>query len=477
MEHEQQKTACERCGIGSPLGSRSVASSGRLLPRGNGARLPAETSCTPRVPEGPRKGLEIESNQHTSPTYTFDTNDRTNSFPMEANNHDRGSQERTSQMLMQMMSQLSEQMQALRAERDADREEVRTQIDALRSAIVTPTQTPHPPPPVDTNQPQEGRNSSADTEKSTKKKPTLPNPPKFDGTRRNFRPWYLEMRAKLSLDREAFRCDEELFAYIYARLEGTAQNMAAAYFEQGGSNGSRSPDQFLDYLNRRYGDPNAKSRALDRLRALRQKPDESFATFFPKFEKELADSGGGSWDDAVQINYLEGALNDRLRDRLISVPSIPADFNAFAELLLTIGSRLDSRDAQARQGRPNLSPRGSRQEQPQQPRLTQPVKADGPDRMDWEPTKIGQVSGRKYSGKDSSRQCQKERKCFRCNEVGHIAAYCTQGPLERPTGNSKRSQPKTKVARLETKRMDHQEQEDEGSSQYETASDDDSGNE
>ncbi|XP_044724102.1 reverse transcriptase (RNA-dependent DNA polymerase) domain-containing protein [Hirsutella rhossiliensis] len=52
-----------------------------------------------------------------------------------------------------------------------------------------------------------------------------------------------------------------------------------------------APDLFLDYLNRRYGDPNAKARALDRLRSLKQKPDESFASFFPKFEKELADSG------------------------------------------------------------------------------------------------------------------------------------------------------------------------------------------
>lgn len=83
--------------------------------------------------------------------------------------------------------------------------------------------------------------------------------------------------------------------------------MAAAYHEQGGADGARSPEHCLDYLNWRYGDPNAKSRAMERLRASKQKPNESFATFFPKFEKELADSGGGAWDDAVQINYLEGA--------------------------------------------------------------------------------------------------------------------------------------------------------------------------
>lgn len=48
-------------------------------------------------------------------------------------------------MLMQMMVQMFEQLQELRADHDADREEVRVQIYALRSEIVTPTPTPHSP--------------------------------------------------------------------------------------------------------------------------------------------------------------------------------------------------------------------------------------------------------------------------------------------------------------------------------------------
>ncbi|KAM4067998.1 integrase core domain-containing protein [Hirsutella rhossiliensis] len=137
--------------------------------------------------------------------------------------------------------------------------------------------------------------------------------------------------------------------------------MAAAYYEQGGIDGARSPDLFLDYLNRRYGDPNAKARALDRLRSLKQKPDESFASFFPKFEKELADSGGGEWADVVQINYLEGAINNRLKSSLVSAVSLPKDFNSYAELLLTIGSRLDSLNFhQRQQGREQRSRKDER---------------------------------------------------------------------------------------------------------------------
>ncbi|KAH9226692.1 hypothetical protein K456DRAFT_58651 [Colletotrichum gloeosporioides 23] len=48
------------------------------------------------------------------------------------------------------------------------------------------------------------------------------------------------------------------------------------------------------------------------------KENESFAIFLPKFEKELAEGGGGHWADAVRINYLKGALNSTLWDRLIN---------------------------------------------------------------------------------------------------------------------------------------------------------------
>lgn len=205
--------------------------------------------------------------------------------------------------------------------------------------------------------------------------------------------------------------------------------MAAAYFEQGVTDGTQTAEQFLDYLNKRYGDPNATARALDRLRELRQKPSETFASFLPKFEKELADSGGASWNDAVQINYLNGALNDKLADRLISVPSLPKDFNGFTELLLTISSRLDSQWSQARQ-----TERYREDRRPKEKRVSWPEPTT--DAMDWEKTKLSSTNSSrraKWATEEELDKRRRRRACLRCGYEGHFIGQCSLRAAVPPT--------------------------------------------
>lgn len=253
--------------------------------------------------------------------------------------------------------------------------------------------------------------------------------------------------------------------------------MSAAYFKQGGSDGTQSPEHFLDYLNQRYSDPNAKGRALDRLRSLRQRPDESFATFFPKFEKELADSGGGSWDDAVQINYLEGAVNYKLRDRLINITAILTSFNQYAELLLTIGSWLDSRDYQAQshhqkqRGTRNAAntPTNSHQEEPTRKEETSEAALD---QMEWEPTEVGKAEIKKGSGKTKDKS---GFMCYYCGQPGHSAKHCEGKILD---ANQSQGQPQTRVARVKAETpKDTRLSSSEGEVAYETATDGDLENE
>jgi hypothetical protein len=130
--------------------------------------------------------------------------------------------------------------------------------------------------------------------------------------------------------------------------------MTVAFVERGGPDGHHNPDRFFSHLDTCYGDPNAQYRAIDRLRNMKQRDNESFAAFLPRFEKELADSGGSEWSDTICINYLEGALNDQVKDRLISVTDIPTDYPGYIRIVQTVGSRLDSFSFTKRRGYGNV---------------------------------------------------------------------------------------------------------------------------
>ena len=65
---------------------------------------------------------------------------------------------------------------------------------------------------------------------------------------------------------------------------------------------------FVRHFDSVYIDPNEAARTLNRLQVMKQ-GRESFATFLPKFEKELGESQLTMVPDMVKIGYLRGALN------------------------------------------------------------------------------------------------------------------------------------------------------------------------
>ena len=44
---------------------------------------------------------------------------------------------------------------------------------------------------------------------------------------------------------------------------------------------------------------------------MRQQERESFASFFPKFERELANAGGSNFDESIKVMFLRTVLNFR----------------------------------------------------------------------------------------------------------------------------------------------------------------------
>lgn len=81
--------------------------------------------------------------------------------------------------------------------------------------------------------------------------------------------------------------------------------------------GKATYEGLLNELGRLYDDPAAQVKALSNLKTMKQQERESFANFFPKFEKELAIEGGVSFEDSIKVMFLRTSLSNRFRSCLL----------------------------------------------------------------------------------------------------------------------------------------------------------------
>ncbi|KAK4117936.1 hypothetical protein N657DRAFT_540960, partial [Parathielavia appendiculata] len=276
------------------------------------------------------------------------------------------------------------------------------------------------------------------------KKMTLPDPPRFDGNRKNYRSWKLEMEGKLRTDGCLLGPPADQFTYIYSRLGVLPQAMAAAFYESGGPGGAHNPVDFLRYLTSTYEDPNLAQHALNNLDEMAQGDKESFAAFYPRFEKELADAGGAAWSDAVRINYLRRTLNKEMKTYLISMLHLPKDYLGFVRELHELGANIDAQRFSQRRAEKKLRNLPSTGSTPttQRAQNTEQTNVPRPDVMDWEPTKINraiQKQNKELAGKRakwaSEQEVQRRRReglCTRCGRKGCWSDKCPLLPPKRP---------------------------------------------
>jgi len=91
-----------------------------------------------------------------------------------------------------------------------------------------------------------------------------------------------------------------------------------------------------------YGERDRKPKAINNLHNLKQGEDEPFATFYPKFETEIANGNAENWPDDSKIAYLQNALNESMKAQLVSAPSAEiSTYIGFARKCDELSSRMD----------------------------------------------------------------------------------------------------------------------------------------
>ena len=152
----------------------------------------------------------------------------------------------------------------------------------------------------------------------------LPDILKFDGSRKDYPMWKVEVDNKLRIDGAVISTPQDQAAYLFSRM------VVSFYQNQPGCDAAT----FVQHLDSIYIDLNATVRALNRLQAMKQSR-ESFATFLSKFEKELGESQLTMVPDMVKIEYLRGALNREMQRAMIG-PVTYTDYGGFVQALLAV---------------------------------------------------------------------------------------------------------------------------------------------
>lgn len=283
---------------------------------------------------------------------------------------------------------------------------------------------------------------------------TLPKPPKFNGDKKKYPLWRIQMKNKLDIDLDAVpSTNAGRIAYVLSFLEEEA-----AVFAENWTNrnlieqATPTIDALWTDLDERFIDRQRQENALTKWLAFRQ-TRQTFTDFFQEYEKLELESGNSKHDDDTRILNLKTRLSGELLTLVISRPrtksyrefvQIVAEVEADLAMLKNTGAlrfnpyRNDISGSRLSQQKTRQTPpTGGNAAPPKPPRTLAPKNSDA---MDWESTAhLNQFQGARRNRiplpENMRNPSQKElqarkdaRACLNCGNVGHLARNCPYMP-------------------------------------------------
>lgn len=247
----------------------------------------------------------------------------------------------------------------------------------------------------------------------------MPNPKPYKGDRREYAAWAQTMRDKIDLDADKLGGNRHVWYLINSCLDKAPQRVVATFYASGGPGSNYDPEDFMAYLDRTYKERDSAARGAAALQTLRQKDTQSFASFFPEFEKKLAEAGGIEWHSSAKLAFLTNAISPRLKDGLAAV-KLPSDFTQCVDEIHEIAWKFEAQSraqGKLRARMPYTQARGA------------PASASRPSRdHDGDVAMVDvrkvETSREKDESNPDPKRGRANVECWNCGKKGHRQANC-----------------------------------------------------
>jgi hypothetical protein len=265
----------------------------------------------------------------------------------------------------------------------------------------------------------------------------LKDPDPFDGKDNSLFPQFEgKLRAKLNVDGAAIGNESEQIWYAFNLLKDDAAARIHPWMHAYEDTAEFTKAAFLEQISFAFKDHAIRDKAIAKLNTLRQ-GRRSFQELLTEFDRLLLEAGGYGWDDTVKKGYLRAAINNELRERLITMDEAES-YVDYCGQVKRVGDRIEEHKRIVRSWPQNENRGQQSNRQPIMPRNannSMPVV----EHMDWEPTPAGQtrvnhteVRRARWVSEEERDKRKKEGRCLRCGALGHLISKCPYRPAARP---------------------------------------------